>query len=99
MIMGGKLPTTTVMTRAMLERDSSFDGLFFACVKTTGVFCLPSCPARKPLPRNVEFKQTVRECLLGGYRPCLRCRPLACGGPAPEWLDKLLERVESAPAE
>lgn len=92
-------PTTEEMTRAMQSRDAAYDGLFFTCVKTTGIFCRPTCPARKPRPENVEFKRTVRDCLLDGYRPCLRCRPLALGGGEPDWLDTLLQKVESAPAD
>ncbi|NOT00544.1 MAG: bifunctional transcriptional activator/DNA repair protein Ada [Phycisphaerales bacterium] len=91
--------TEKEMLRAMRERDTSYDGVFFTCVKTTGIFCRPSCSARKPLERNVEFKTSVQECLLAGYRPCLRCRPLAAGRDAPEWLDRVLKRIESAPNE
>ena len=87
------------MIRAMNRRDASWDGLFFTCVKTTRIFCRASCPARKPLPQNVEFKRSVRECLLGGYRPCLRCRPLALRGDQPAGLNRLLAKVESAPAD
>ena len=94
-----KLPDQKEMHRATLERDSSYDGLFFACVKTTRIFCRPSCPARKPLPRNIEFKSSVEECLLGGYRPCMRCKPLALGDDVPEWLERLLALVEAAPAD
>ena len=93
------LPTIDEMTRAMQNRDTEFDGLFFTCVKTTGIFCRPTCPARKPRPENVQFKATVIECLINGYRPCLRCRPIAVVGDAPGWLDTLLARVESAPAD
>lgn len=92
-------PTEQEMLRALRERDASYDGIFFACVRTTGIFCRPSCSARKPLERNVEFQSTVQDCLLAGYRPCLRCRPLAAGGDAPDWLNRLLERIESAPCE
>jgi AraC family transcriptional regulator of adaptative response/methylated-DNA-[protein]-cysteine methyltransferase len=93
------LPTFDEMMRAMQNREREFDGLFFTCVKTTGIFCRPTCPARKPRPENVQFKATVNECLLNGYRPCLRCRPLAVGGDAPHWLDTLLACVEAAPTD
>ncbi len=92
-------PSDKEMVRAMLQSDASYDGVFFTCVKTTGIFCIPSCPARKPLKRNVEFQPTVRGCLLAGYRPCLRCKPLAIGYDKPAWLDQLVALVESAPSE
>ena len=64
------------MLRALAARDASYDGLFFAAVTTTGIFCRPSCPARNPKPENVEFYRTAREALFAGFRPCRRCHPL-----------------------
>jgi len=93
------LPRESEMDRAMYARDASFDGLFFACVRTTGVFCRPSCAARKPKKKNLIYHPTVRDCLLDGYRPCKRCRPLAINGHAADWLDTLLERIEGSPCE
>ncbi len=93
------LPGQSEMKRATFGRDVSYDGVFFVCVKTTRIFCRPSCPARKPLARNMTYHASVRDCLLDGFRPCKRCRPLATGGDAPEWLSALVERVERAPAE
>jgi len=92
------LPARTEMDRAMLARDRSYDGTFFACVRTTGIFCRPSCPARKPKPVNVEYHATVRDCLLAGYRPCKRCRPLDTNGKHPDWFDRLIDRVEQDPS-
>jgi len=92
------LPAKTEMDRAMLARDTTYDGTFFTCVRTTGIFCRPSCPARKPKPANVEYRATVRDCLLAGFRPCKRCRPLATDGQHPEWIDRLIDRVEQDPA-
>ncbi|MFW5688576.1 MAG: bifunctional transcriptional activator/DNA repair enzyme AdaA [Spirochaetota bacterium] len=60
---------------AFCARDSSYLGSFFAGVKTTGIFCLPTCRARKPRRENVEFFATARAALLAGYRPCRICRP------------------------
>lgn len=84
------------MERAFLSRDGSWDGLFVAAVTTTGIFCKPSCPARKPKPGNVEYYATAREALFAGFRPCLRCRPLETSGD-PEWVARLLSLVESEP--
>jgi AraC family transcriptional regulator of adaptative response/methylated-DNA-[protein]-cysteine methyltransferase len=62
---------------AVSKRDRSFDGVFFFGVLTTGVYCRPSCPARRPLHRNVRFYPTASAAERDGLRPCLRCRPLA----------------------
>ena len=85
------------MERAYLHSDTSYDGVFFVAVRTTGVFCRPSCPARKPQPRNVEFFGTPRQALFAGYRPCKRCRPLHTDGRPPEWVTRLLKKVDEAP--
>ena len=92
-----ELPPFSIMDTAFRGRDESFDGLFFAAVTTTGVFCRPSCPARKPLPGNTVFYATAAEALFAGYRPCQRCRPLA-STTDPDWAQDLVERVEASPA-
>ena len=80
------------MQRAFLASDASYDGLFFTAVRTTGIFCLPSCPARKPLPKNVEFFSSVKDAVFAGYRACKRCRPTEAS--APEWVRGLLRTVD-----
>ncbi|MGB5528511.1 MAG: Ada metal-binding domain-containing protein, partial [Ignavibacteriaceae bacterium] len=64
------LPNRNTMYNALLKKDSSFEGIFFVGVKTTGVFCRPTCTARKPKKENVDFFPTVKEALQYGYRPC-----------------------------
>ncbi len=88
------LPSRTEMERAFAARDGSYDGVFFVAVRTTGIFCRPSCPSR-PRPENVEFLASVRDCLFAGYRPCRRCRPTEVDGSPPEWVEILLKRVEA----
>jgi AraC family transcriptional regulator of adaptative response / DNA-3-methyladenine glycosylase II len=61
--------------RARLTRDPTYDGRFFTGVRTTGVYCRPVCPVRKPLSRNVCFFPSAAAAELAGFRPCLRCRP------------------------
>jgi AraC family transcriptional regulator of adaptative response/methylated-DNA-[protein]-cysteine methyltransferase len=90
------LPPAAEMTRAYQRSDASYDGVFFLGVRTTGVFCQPSCPARKPKPENVEFFARPKDALFAGYRPCLRCRPLD-GSRAPAWAAPLLARIERDP--
>jgi AraC family transcriptional regulator of adaptative response/methylated-DNA-[protein]-cysteine methyltransferase len=85
------------MERAFLSGDASYDGIFFTGVRTTGIFCRPSCPARKPLPSNVEFFCSVRDALFAGYRPCRRCHPTHPSGSSPAWVKQLLDAVEAHP--
>ena len=91
------MPPVTEMRRAWARRDGSYDGLFYFGVRTTGIFCRPSCTAKKPLPRNVEYFGSVREASFAGYRPCKRCRPLEAGGQAPAWMQRLLARIDRDP--
>lgn len=77
------------MYRAVIARDAAFDGVFYTGVKTTGIFCRPTCRSRKPLARNVEFFASARDALSAGYRACLRCKPLSSGEPEPAWLPRL----------
>ncbi len=60
---------------AFLRRDRRFDGQFVGAVKTTRIFCKPSCPVRHPLQKNVVFYATNDEAIAAGYRACMRCRP------------------------
>ncbi|MBX8509421.1 helix-turn-helix domain-containing protein [Pseudomonas cichorii] len=60
---------------AFIARDRRFDGWFFMGVSTTGIYCRPMCPVRKPLPRNCSFYATAAAAEQAGFRPCLRCRP------------------------
>ncbi len=57
------------------RRDRSLDGQFVGAVKTTGIYCKPSCPARRPLRENVEFFWEPAEAIAAGYRSCMRCKP------------------------
>jgi AraC family transcriptional regulator of adaptative response/methylated-DNA-[protein]-cysteine methyltransferase len=61
--------------QALLRRDAGADGLFFYSVRTTGVYCRPSCAARRPRRENVRFHATRAEAERAGFRPCKRCRP------------------------
>jgi AraC family transcriptional regulator of adaptative response/methylated-DNA-[protein]-cysteine methyltransferase len=91
------LPSREEMLTAVMSRDAGYDGVFVTAVRTTGIFCRPSCSAKKPLPGHVAFYPTAREALIAGFRPCLRCRPLEAAGEAPEWLRPLLAQVEEDP--
>src|SRR5205085_10193082 len=86
-----------VMFRALVKRDASFQGIFFAGVRTTGIFCRPTCSAKKPARENVEFFPTPSEALHGGYRPCLRCQPMDPDRRRPKLIERLRAEVERAP--
>lgn len=70
--------------RAIDSRDTRFDGQFVTAVRTTGIYCRPSCPARTPKPSNVSFYATSAAAHEAGYRACKRCLPEAAPG-SPEW--------------
>ena len=70
--------------RAVQSRDPRFDGVFWTAVRTTGIYCRPSCPARTPAPRNVTFHPSAAAAQAAGYRACRRCRPDASPG-SPDW--------------
>ena len=92
-----ELPNRAVMLEAFLERDTTFDGVFVTGVSTTGIFCRPTCPAKKPRLEHLSFFGTPRDALLAGFRPCKRCRPLEPAGAPPDWLQPLLNAVEDDP--
>src|SRR5439155_7586713 len=92
------LPTQDEMYRAICQRDAEYDGAFFTAVKTTGIFCRPTCTARKPNRESVEFFPTARQAMLAGYRPCKRCRPMDMLGRPPEWVQELSQRIERDPS-
>ena len=61
--------------QAVQARDADFDGVFFYGVRSTGIYCRPSCPSRKPLRKNVIFFAELKSAQQSGFRPCLRCSP------------------------
>lgn len=70
--------------RVLTSRDARFDGWFFVCVTSTGIYCRPSCPAMTPKAANVRFLPTAAAAQRAGFRACKRCRPDATPG-SPEW--------------
>ncbi len=73
--------------QTLLGRDPRFDGWFVTAVRTTGIYCRPSCPARTPRRESVEFFSTPAAAQRRGYRACLRCRPDAVPG-SPSWIGR-----------
>jgi AraC family transcriptional regulator, regulatory protein of adaptative response / methylated-DNA-[protein]-cysteine methyltransferase len=90
--------TDTIMYKALVGKDVSFEGTFIAAVKTTGVFCRPTCTARKPNKENVEFFKTTKEAILHGYRPCKVCSPLEKLGETPKYIKDILKEISDNPS-
>lgn len=82
---------------ALSERDPDYEGVFYVGVRTTGVFCRPTCPARPPRRENCEFFADAQQAMLASYRPCKRCRPLSHPSETSEVVRLLVEAVERAP--
>ncbi|WP_115708089.1 bifunctional transcriptional activator/DNA repair enzyme AdaA [Legionella sainthelensi] len=83
--------------QALLTKDSKYDGIFYVGVKSTGIFCRPTCPAKKPKLQNCEFFHTAQEALLASYRPCLRCQPLSHPNQVSHLIQTLVAAVEANP--
>lgn len=90
--------TERQMTSAWQRRDSSYDGVFYFGVKTTGIFCRPSCPSR-PKREHLEFFRSGGEAVRAGYRPCKRCRPELATGRPPGWIARLMHRATTMPGQ
>lgn len=87
----------TELYQAMLDKNAEYEGIFFVGVKTTGVFCRPTCPARKPKFENCEFFENAKQALLASFRPCKRCRPLSHPNRVSKLVSFLVEAVEKNP--
>lgn len=87
-----------VMFEAALKKDASFEGLFFMGVKTTGIFCRPSCTARKPKRENVEFFKTTKDAIKSGYRPCKVCNPMQNPNATPDYINQIIKELTEDPS-
>jgi AraC family transcriptional regulator of adaptative response/methylated-DNA-[protein]-cysteine methyltransferase len=85
--------------QAVLERDRSQDGRFVLAVRTTGIYCRPSCPARRPRRENVAFFDAPADARSAGYRACLRCHPDDARDPRPAWVGRVCRHIEGGVAE
>lgn len=83
--------------QALLAKNSEYEGVFYVGVKTTGVFCRPTCPARKPKFEHCEFFETAHEALLASFRPCKRCQPLSHPNQVSPLIQTLVNAVEKQP--
>lgn len=78
---------------AIVRKDPSYEGIFFTAVKTTGIFCRPTCTARKPKFENVVFYATAKEAILNGFRPCKVCKPLSLEGEMPGYVKAAMNLI------
>ncbi|QWA11257.1 bifunctional transcriptional activator/DNA repair protein Ada [Sodalis ligni] len=91
------LPDDDILYQALMERDPSYEGFAYVGVKSTGVFCKLTCPARKPKRENVLFHPSIAAALEAGFRPCKRCRPMNAGLTREPAIDRLLDALEHDP--
>lgn len=90
--------TNATMYKALVEKDVSYEGTFIAAVKTTGIFCRPTCRTKKPKAENVEYFKTSKEAIQKGYRPCKVCNPLEKIGETPEYIKSILNDLNANPS-
>lgn len=86
-----------IMYKASCDKNPEFEGVFWMGVKTTGIFCRPTCTARKPKFENVEFFTNTKDAMLKGYRPCKVCKPLENPDQTPVEIQKLLNELSENP--
>ena len=85
--------------KALVDREPSYVGIFYVGVKTTTIFCIATCRARKPKRENVEFYTSFKAALVAGYRPCKICKPTENANQAPEPVEKAMKLVRDNPKE
>jgi AraC family transcriptional regulator, regulatory protein of adaptative response / methylphosphotriester-DNA alkyltransferase methyltransferase len=81
--------------QAIIHNDASYDSQFFYAVKTTGIFCRPSCKSRAPNKENVRLFQNAEQALLANYRPCKRCKPTGQRLPDLEWVAQITQYIDT----
>ncbi len=90
--------TPQIMYQASFDKNPDFEGVFWMGVKTTGIFCRPTCTARKPKFENVEFFDNTKAAILKGYRPCKVCKPLENPNETPAEIQKILDELSADPS-
>lgn len=86
-----------VFYQAFLDKRKEYEGIFFIGVKTTRIFCRPTCPARKPKFKNCEFFENAKQALLASFRPCKRCKPLLHPSHVSKLVQMLVKAVDENP--
>lgn len=83
--------------KSLVEKSTAFEGIFFYAVDSTGTFCRPTCPSRKPKIENCKFFKTIEDACKAGYRPCLRCNPTLLPNGITRLVQTILTIVEEYP--
>ncbi|RUS43299.1 bifunctional transcriptional activator/DNA repair enzyme AdaA [Cohnella sp. AR92] len=87
-------PVTDEQWLAIINNEASYDGQFYYAVKTTGIFCRPSCKSRPPNRENIGFYPTADQALAAKYRPCKRCKPTGQRLPNEEWIALAIDYID-----
>lgn len=83
--------------QALIDKNPSYEGIFYVGVKTTSIFCRPTCSARKPKFEHCEFFKDAQQALLASFRPCKRCKPLSHPNQVSDLVQKLVDAIEENP--
>ena len=84
--------------QAIINKDKNAVGKFYTGVKTTGIFCNPTCSAKRPKLENLNFYQTTKDALMDGFRPCKVCKPMNIPRKTPENVKVLLQEIADNPS-
>ncbi|MDR7000736.1 AraC family transcriptional regulator of adaptative response / methylphosphotriester-DNA alkyltransferase methyltransferase [Neobacillus niacini] len=90
----GSEPLTEEKWQAILHNDANYNHQFFYAVKSTGIFCKPSCKSRPPKKENVLIFQNAEEAISAHFRPCKRCKPTGERLPDQEWIAQIIQYIE-----
>lgn len=80
--------------RAIVQNDASYDGTFFYAVKTTRIFCRPSCKSKPPNKENVRVFEEAKHAMTEGFRPCKRCKPTGQRLPDNDWVEQIEQYID-----
>jgi AraC family transcriptional regulator of adaptative response/methylated-DNA-[protein]-cysteine methyltransferase len=83
------------MLNAFINSDARYNGKFYVAVKSTKIYCLPSCTAKQPLEKNILFFDTQDEAISAGFRGCLRCRSEFYPNIKPDWFENVNDFIKS----
>ncbi|MEF3308804.1 bifunctional transcriptional activator/DNA repair enzyme AdaA [Paenibacillus sp. GYB004] len=95
----GPQPLSAEQWQAVVNNDTTYDGQFFYAVKTTGIFCRPSCKSRPPKQDHIGLFHTPEQAIAAGYRPCKRCKPTGRRLPDEEWISLVTDYIDNHYAE
>jgi AraC family transcriptional regulator of adaptative response / methylphosphotriester-DNA alkyltransferase methyltransferase len=89
------IPMTNEMWQAIVNNDASYNTIFYYAVRTTGIFCRPSCKSRLPVKTHVTIFKDAQQALASQFRPCKRCKPDGQRLPDEEWVGQTIDLIEN----